>query len=280
MALNIVEKIDGAVNVKHVLASVSDKRGLDCLVPGLVAANPDVKIYSTGGTYAAIETLLGPEAAARNLVAVAAYTGQPEMQGGLVKTLDFKIYLGLLSETYNEAFRLAPRGNPEKEWQIRILHRMADLDVQRLDWSAAIKDNEEILRISPDDERAHLALFRLYPRTGHSHLSIGALDKLIRRYLTNDKTAKALTVLEDLIESQPDSIPLRARIAQLCLNLGKRDQALQHLDILGDLQLEAGHREGAIKTIEAILALNPPNEAVYADLYREMAQREPPARKP
>ncbi|MBT7700751.1 MAG: hypothetical protein HN700_10695, partial [Verrucomicrobia bacterium] len=103
MALNIVEKIDEAVNVKHVLASVSDKRGLDRLVPGLVAANPDVKIYSTGGTYAAIETLLGPEAAARNLVAVAAYTGQPEMQGGLVKTLDFKIYLGLLSETYNEA---------------------------------------------------------------------------------------------------------------------------------------------------------------------------------
>ena len=182
-------------------------------------------------------------------------------------------------EIYSEALRLAPRGNPEKEWQIRILHRMADLDVQRLDWTAAIKDNEEILRISPDDERAHLALFRLYPRTGRSRLGIGALDKLIKRYLTNNKTAKALTILEDLTESQPDSIPLRARIAQLCLNLGKRDQALQHLDILGALQLETGHTEGAIKTIEAILALNPPNEESYADLYREMAQREPPARK-
>ena len=34
---------------------------------------------------------------------VSDYTGQPEMQGGLVKTLDFKIYLGLLSETYNPA---------------------------------------------------------------------------------------------------------------------------------------------------------------------------------
>ena len=156
---------------------------------------------------------------------------------------------------------------------------MADLDVQRLDWSEAIKDNEEILRISPDDERAHLALFRLYPRTGHSRLGIEALDKLIKRYLTNNKMTKALTVLEDLIESQPDSIPLRARIAQLYLNLGKRDQALQHLDILGDLQLEAGHRDGAIRTIEAILALHPPNEAAYADLYREMAQREPPARE-
>ena len=103
MALNIVERIDDAVKVQHVLASVSDKRGLDRLVPGLVEVNPGVKIYSTGGTYAAIETILGPDIAARNLVAVSTYTGQPEMQGGLVKTLDFKIYLGLLSETYNEA---------------------------------------------------------------------------------------------------------------------------------------------------------------------------------
>jgi phosphoribosylaminoimidazolecarboxamide formyltransferase/IMP cyclohydrolase len=59
-------------------------------------------IYSTGGTYAALEEILGDKAAT-NLTAVSEYTGQPEMQGGLVKTLDFKIYLGLLSETYNAA---------------------------------------------------------------------------------------------------------------------------------------------------------------------------------
>lgn len=105
MALNIVEQIDDAVRVKHVLVSVSDKQGLDRLIPGLVELNPDVHIYSTGGTYAAIRKLLGEEAAARNLVQVSDYTGQPEMQGGLVKTLDFKIYLGLLSETYNDAHR-------------------------------------------------------------------------------------------------------------------------------------------------------------------------------
>jgi phosphoribosylaminoimidazolecarboxamide formyltransferase/IMP cyclohydrolase len=102
MALNIVEKIDGGVKIKHVLASVSDKTGLDVLIPGLVEANPEVMIYSTGGTYKAIQDILG-EKASTNLTAVSVYTGQPEMQGGLVKTLDFKIYLGLLSETYNEA---------------------------------------------------------------------------------------------------------------------------------------------------------------------------------
>ena len=98
-----MREIDGRVAILHVLMSVSDKSGLETFVPALVAACPDVTIYSTGGTYTAIEKILGPEAAAKHLVAVSAYTGQPEMQGGLVKTLDFKIYLGLLSETYNEA---------------------------------------------------------------------------------------------------------------------------------------------------------------------------------
>ena len=102
MALNIVKDIDARIAVKHVLMSVSDKTGLETFVPALVKACPGVKIYSTGGTYVKVKEILG-EAAAETLVAVSDYTGQPEMQGGLVKTLDFKIYLGLLSETYNDA---------------------------------------------------------------------------------------------------------------------------------------------------------------------------------
>lgn len=105
MAVNVVERIDDSVKVNHVLASVSDKKGLDTFVPGLVAVNPDVKIYSTGGTHARIAEILGEHGASQHLVSVSDYTGQPEMQGGLVKTLDFKIYLGLLSETYNDAHR-------------------------------------------------------------------------------------------------------------------------------------------------------------------------------
>ena len=102
MSLNIVKDIDARVAVKHVLMSVSDKTGLEAFVPALVKACPGVKIYSTGGTYVKVKDILGA-AAAETLVAVSDYTGQPEMQGGLVKTLDFKIYLGLLSETYNDA---------------------------------------------------------------------------------------------------------------------------------------------------------------------------------
>ena len=100
MSINVVEKIDELVKIQHVLVSVSDKRGLDTFIPQLVGLNPEIKIFSTGGTFKAIKEILG-DASARVLSQVSDYTGQPETQGGLVKTLDFKIYLGLLTETYN-----------------------------------------------------------------------------------------------------------------------------------------------------------------------------------
>jgi phosphoribosylaminoimidazolecarboxamide formyltransferase/IMP cyclohydrolase len=115
MKLNRVEKIDNTVKVQTALISVADKTGLEIIVKGLIESNPGITILSTGGTYTKIKDILenfggrdpirqtmnkGP---AKTLIPVSDYTGQPEMQGGLVKTLDFKIYLGLLSETYNSA---------------------------------------------------------------------------------------------------------------------------------------------------------------------------------
>ncbi len=103
MAPNLVYEVDDLVPIRRVLVSVWDKTGLEVLVPGLAEVNPEVRFYSTGGTYRALEQILGKERAARHLVQVSDYTGQPETQGGLVKTLDFKIYLGLLTERYNPA---------------------------------------------------------------------------------------------------------------------------------------------------------------------------------
>ncbi len=103
MAVNFVERIDEQVPLRHALISVSDKSGLDDLVNGLLEIVPGLRIFSTGGTYDALERILDSRPQAANLIKVSDYTGQPEMQGGLVKTLDFKIYLGLLSETHNPA---------------------------------------------------------------------------------------------------------------------------------------------------------------------------------
>ncbi|NNM66681.1 MAG: hypothetical protein HKM06_01585, partial [Spirochaetales bacterium] len=99
--LNRVHKIDDWIQLKRGLISVSDKTGLEAFVQELWRLVPDFVIYSTGGTYDKLKKI----APAGRLISVSEYTGQPEMQGGLVKTLDFKLYLGLLSETYNDSHR-------------------------------------------------------------------------------------------------------------------------------------------------------------------------------
>lgn len=103
---NIVEKIDFQVPMKTALISVSTKTGLDILIPGFDKFAPGLTILSTGGTFSIIEKIIDLEKLQNlSLVQVSYYTGQPETQGGLVKTLDFKIYLGLLTETYNDDHR-------------------------------------------------------------------------------------------------------------------------------------------------------------------------------
>jgi phosphoribosylaminoimidazolecarboxamide formyltransferase/IMP cyclohydrolase len=102
MAVNIVREADDRVAIKRALVSVSDKRGMETLIPGLLDIIPDIHFYSTGGTHAQLVGILG-QRAKTHLSQISAYTGQPETQGGLVKTLDFKVYLSLLTETYNDS---------------------------------------------------------------------------------------------------------------------------------------------------------------------------------
>ncbi len=102
MSINVVTRVDDLVKVQNILVSVSDKSGLEQFIPELVEMNPGIQIFSTGGTFGRISEILGGSDGGR-LMQVSDFTGQPETQGGLVKTLDFKIYLGLLTETYNDA---------------------------------------------------------------------------------------------------------------------------------------------------------------------------------
>lgn len=95
-------KVIDRVIPRHVLVSVFDKTGLDGLVNGLIEVNPKVIFYSTGGTGKKIAEILGDKAAA-NYMPVEVFTGAPEMEGGLVKTLHPKIHAGLLAERGNPA---------------------------------------------------------------------------------------------------------------------------------------------------------------------------------
>jgi phosphoribosylaminoimidazolecarboxamide formyltransferase/IMP cyclohydrolase len=97
-------KVMDTIPVRRALLSVYDKSGIGEFAWDLVQLNPGILLLSTGGTYKTLQQSLG-EYSVSNLREVAEYTGFPEMEGGLVKTLHPKVHAGILGE----------RGNPDHE---------------------------------------------------------------------------------------------------------------------------------------------------------------------
>ncbi len=100
MSENLIKKeIKNNVPVKNAFISVYNKAYLLNLIEGLLNYCPDITIYSSDGTYKAIANLLNPQKIQKHLKQVSEYTGQPETEGGLVKTLHHKLFLGYLTDT-------------------------------------------------------------------------------------------------------------------------------------------------------------------------------------
>ena len=79
----------GDVRIRRALLSVSDKRGIVEFARGL--AGLGVELVSTGGTAAELR------AAGLAVRPIEDFTGFPEIMGGRVKTLNPRLYAGLLA---------------------------------------------------------------------------------------------------------------------------------------------------------------------------------------
>lgn len=92
--------VPNLIRPQHVLVSTFFKDKLEGLVEDILAANPQAMFYSTGGTGGKLREIMGSKAET-NYMSVEDFTGCPEMEGGLVKTLHPKIHAGLLAERNN-----------------------------------------------------------------------------------------------------------------------------------------------------------------------------------
>ena len=97
MGIRRVKTIDDIVPVRNAVISVYDKQDIEKL--GAFLLQNGVNIYSTGGTYKRLRDELQTDL----VQDISSYTGMPETEGGLVKSLHHKPFLGYLTETYSEA---------------------------------------------------------------------------------------------------------------------------------------------------------------------------------
>jgi len=183
--------------------------------------------------------------------------------------------IDLARETYQEAMKYTSRASDGKSWTCQILHRMGDIDSQRLDWRRAIQDYQQIKSLAPDDDRARLALIELYFKVGDSVRAIKELDELLISYSTTGRASRIIPALEEQTQNHPNEMGLRMRLARAYIGAGMNAQAVEQLDALGELQLQAGLRKEAATTIRGIIALNPPNVEQYRQVLAQISTTGP-----
>ncbi|MGD2207419.1 MAG: tetratricopeptide repeat protein [Anaerolineae bacterium] len=169
-------------------------------------------------------------------------------------------------EKYTEALRLAPRASDDRKWQARLLRQTADLQLRRANWREAAKLYEQLVALTPEDERAQLQLIDLKYKLGRAKEADKEVVAMIDYFRSRGEGERALALLREAVRLQPQQMALRARLARAYINAGNREEAIGELDALGELQLEHGLREQAITTVQFIISLKPKN----ADAYREL----------
>jgi predicted Zn-dependent protease len=100
------------------------------------------------------------------------------------------------------------------------------------------------------------------------------LDNFLTYLQSAGRRGEAIPFLEDLINEDPKQIVLRSILAEEYRQADRLPDAIAQLDEVGNSLLEAGNREGAIQTIEAIIAMNPPNVADYTTLLAKVKSGE------
>jgi tetratricopeptide (TPR) repeat protein len=173
-------------------------------------------------------------------------------------------------ETYQEALQLTSRSSRARNWQRDILYSMGDIYNQRVNWAKAVETFEQLVKLAPDDDRAILQLVGLYFKLNHPQKAVAALDRLMALYVKQQKQAKILKILQDLIELHPQDLTLNEKLATFYAQMGMNKQALDQYNKLGELQLEAGLRDDAARTIETIIRLGPDDPDGYKQLLSQI----------
>lgn len=173
--------------------------------------------------------------------------------------------------TYLSAIQLGQRLGVPDEQIIQILHRLGEIEVNRLDLRQAMRTYDQIRRTDPNDERARRALVDLNYRLNDPISAVRELDGLLRLYAKGQKAGQIIRVLEELVTRYPNDMALRSRLAAVYHQTGNVPKAVEQLDALAELQLESGLHNDALVTIRRIIALNPEQAQDYQRLLRQLS---------
>jgi tetratricopeptide (TPR) repeat protein len=181
--------------------------------------------------------------------------------------------LDLARQTYQAALVLSQQTSSTREWAMQILNKLADIELQCLDWKQAIKYFEQLRSLEPLETSPRATLIDLYLRIGLPPAAINELDAYLKLIGGAEQFSKASRFLNDLLADRPDNIDIQKRMVELYRSHNQLPVAYEKLDALAEKSLSEENREGALKTLQHLISLGPPDVKEYLKLVEELKQK-------
>jgi tetratricopeptide (TPR) repeat protein len=176
-------------------------------------------------------------------------------------------------KTYTTALRLAQQGGANRAWSVKLMRRMADIDMQRLDWRQALRIFEQLRTLEPEDVTVRKSLIDLNIRLNQLPQAEAEMNGLLENLQNTGKKGEAIPFLEDLVKEYPKQAFTRHALAEE-YRLAKRiPDAVAQLDNLAETLVNAGDLKGAIRATEAIIAMKPTNLQMYQNLLSKLKSK-------
>ena len=177
--------------------------------------------------------------------------------------------LDMARKAFTTALRLAQQPNANRVWNVKILQRMADIDMQRLDWRQAIRVYEQIRTIIPEDFSTRESLIELNLRLAQIPQAQAELESFIS-YLEGNQSGQIVPFIQKLLLEYPDQSMLYHLLADQLHKNGQTAEAIAGLDQIGDKLAQKGDKAELLAVINHILLMNPPNANDYRALLAQL----------
>ena len=178
--------------------------------------------------------------------------------------------------TYEEALALSRNSRAPRQWVVKILGKMADLEIQSLEFKSAVRIFEQIRSLQPQEMAPRATLIDLNFRLGQASQAMAELDEYLKILENSRQVDKAGRFLDELLKDRPESAALQKRMITFYLSHDQKKTAIEKLDGLAERLLGEGNKEASLAVVQAIIALNPSNALEYQRLYAQL-KTAPPA---
>ncbi len=82
-------------------------------------------------------------------------------------------------QTYLAALKVAQQSKNNRTWGVEILTKVADIDMQRLNFRQAVRIYEQIRTLQPDNQAVRLQVIQLHFRLGQPAAAMAEVDSYV-----------------------------------------------------------------------------------------------------